>query len=776
MRSVMENSSPMVRRLIQVRGQVQGVGFRPFVYRLAHRHHLAGFIRNDASGVTIEVQGSLQEVDLFQRALREERPQLAVVEDVAASALNCCGETGAFHIEPSREAGDQKARVTVDTALCPACLREMLDEENHRAGYGLINCTDCGPRYSIVRRVPYDRPNTTMAEFEMCPRCRGEYVDPLDRRFHAQPIACHDCGPQIQLLTADGKGKYEKQNAIDQAVALLCGGRIVAIKGLGGFHLACRAADEEAVGRLRKLKHRDAKPFALMCANLKQARQLVNLSDRAAEAMTSPACPIVLAGRREGGLEVSPQVAPGNHRLGVLLPYTPMHHLLFARGGEALGPLVMTSGNVSDEPLVIDNDEAAGRLGGLCDAFLWHDRGIHRCVDDSVLIDMGSQEPLPVRRARGYVPSVVKLPVEAAAPGLCLGGELKNTVAVVRQSDAILSHHLGNLTHPLAFEYFKRAVDDLCDLFDVRPQWVACDLHPQYLSSVYAREISHKVHAPLLSIQHHHAHAAAVMAEHGRTEPVLAVVCDGVGYGPDKTLWGGELLLAGLTDFRRLAHLRPLRLPGGDAAAKDTRRCALALLHQALGENFAEHPAARRLAPDDQERTVLSQMIRGNVNCIASSAAGRVFDGAAALLGLCQHNQFEAQAAMRLESAADGVSIDSSARLFEIEDGTPMQIDLSGLIRHLLEEGRGVPESAALFHEQLAAAWEAVLAVQMQRTGISCVALSGGVFCNQRLSESLTRRLERRGMQVLRHRVAPPNDGGLSLGQAVIAAARSRSA
>jgi hydrogenase maturation protein HypF len=527
------------------------------------------------------------------------------------------------------------------------------------------------------------------------------------------------------------------------------------------------------VRRLRALKQRDAKPFAVMCPTIESARRLVDLSDQAAALMRSPACPIVLAPRLAGA-PVATCVAPGTHRLGVMLPYTPIQHLLF-EGGE-LGSLVMTSGNVSDEPLVIDNDEALRRLGGLCDALLWHNRPIQRPVDDSVLIDMGNrQPPLPVRRARGYVPAGISIDAPGQSRGLSLGAELKNTVGVLRDGRVVLSHHLGDLVDPQAFAYFREAADDLCELTGTRPQWIAHDLHPMYLSTRYARELSGRWKVRRIGVQHHHAHAAAVMAEHRVAGPVLAVVCDGVGYGTDQTAWGGELLVCQYARYERVARLRPMLLPGGDAAARQTWRCGLSLLGQAVGGDLEEHPLARRLAPDAQSRQMICQMLTTGTACVPSSGAGRLFDGVAAMLGLCVHNDFEAQAPMALEAAADQHEAPECAQpLFVLNRGALCELDLSPLVREIARRamaGDEVGEIAALLHDQFAAAWEAAVVETARTTGLSCVALSGGVFCNERLIRSLTDRLVRRGLTVLRHRIVPPNDGGIALGQAAIAAA-----
>ncbi len=758
----------LARRRWRIIGQVQGVGFRPFVYRIAVEHHLTGFVRNDGAGVLIEGQGSVDELDRFIAELNTRRPALAVWERVESIDLAIEPEDRVFEIGRSRLTS-VKTDVTVDAATCPDCVREMLDPADRRHGYGLINCTNCGPRFSIVRGVPYDRANTTMAGFEMCLDCRAEYTDASDRRFHAQPVACHHCGPRLDIV--DPHGRRIDGDLIETAVTKLKSGQVIAIKGVGGFHLACCADDEAAVARLRKLKVRDRKPFALMVRSIEEARNLVQLSESAERLMRSPASPIILAARKGTG-GVAGGVAPDSHRLGVMLPNTPIQHLLFARGG-GLGPLVMTSANVSDEPLVISNDDAVQRLGPMCDAILWHDRPIERPVDDSVLIDFADGEPMPVRRARGFVPASLALPSGCEAPGLAVGGELKNTVAVVRGGRAILSQHIGDLTHAKAYESFLKTIRDMQGLFGVRPQWVAHDLHPVYLSTQAARQIAEEMGIRLIGVQHHHAHAAALMAEHGIEGPILAVVCDGVGYGMDGTMWGGELLLADLRVYRRLAHLAPMLLAGGDAAAKDTRRCGMALLYQAFGPGFADHPMMERLIGDPQERQFLTGMIRRGLQCVRSSGAGRFFDGVGALLGVCHYNGFEAEAAMKLESlAALAEPGEVTEDMFELQPGSSSTVDLSTLVHEMLrrqERGWAASQLSALFHDQFARAWEKAVVAESRRTGVTTVGLSGGVFCNQLLTRLLVERLTSRGMRVLRHRMVPPNDGGTAFGQAAVA-------
>lgn len=772
-------SAAIIARRWRLRGQVQGVGFRPFVYRLARRRGLVGEVRNDCGGLMVIAQGPVAALEAFGAELLADCPAAARVWDVDTVAAAVDSRRTDFHIDPSDADGLPTAGVTVDLAVCGDCLAELGDPTDRRARYGLINCTHCGPRYSIIKRVPYDRVNTTMADFAMCPQCLREYENPADRRFHAQPTACPACGPQVSFVDVQGRTMAGDPYAV--AAQWLAEGRIIAVKGIGGFHLAVRADDQAAVARLRRLKGRDAKPFALMVRDLAAAQGLVTLSEEGRRAITGPAAPIVLA-PRHAAARVAAAVAPGNHRLGIMLPYTPLHHLLFDAAAGRFDALVMTSGNPSDEPLVIDNREALERLKGLCDGLLWHDRPIRRSVDDSVLID--ADPPLPVRRSRGYAPMPLSLGAAAGAsgPGLCVGGELKNTIAGVRDGAAVLSQHLGDLKHVHAYAQFRQACDDMQALFGIEPAWIACDLHPAYLSTGYARHLAAERGLALVGVQHHHAHAAALIAEYELTEPILAVVCDGVGYGDDGTAWGGELLLVTRSRYQRLASLRPMLLPGGDAAAKDTRRCGTALLRQAMGRDFAASQAARRLIPDDRTRSMLATMIERNVRCVASSAVGRLFDGVASLLGVCDDNTFEAQSGLALETLAAGVSSEvcnAAETLHRIEADADQpdldRIDFGPLVLHLLEGVRRdtpVPQLARIFHDHLARAWVDVVVKAAARTGVAFVGLSGGVFCNQVLSQTLRCGLLSAGLNVLVHQQVPPGDGGLAYGQAAVATAR----
>lgn len=777
---------------------MQGVGFRPFIFRLAQACGVSGSVRNEDAEVVIEAQGTAGQLAAFTRALRRRSwPVQARVDQIRSFSLPVREGASGFQIisSTSRECAQMQLNITPDLALCRDCRRELLaGVGRHRlAGYALINCTNCGPRYSIVRRTPYDRAHTTMVEFTMCATCRAEYDDPGHRRFHAQPIACAACGPELRLVTS--LGEVVVGDPIAEAVRLLEAGKIVALKGLGGFHLAVRARDAAAVERLRRLKRRDAKPFALMCRSRASVRGLVDLSAAGMAALASAAAPIVLAPQRGNpAVAAGGGVAPGSHRFGVMLPYTPMQTLLFYRGGRQLGPLVMTSANRSDEPLIIDNREAIERLGGgggegLCDALLLHDRPIQRPVDDSLVLDRPGMAVLPIRRARGMVPTPITLPeaLRDAPAGICLGGELKNTIAVVAQGQVLLSQHLGDLRHPRTFTLFKQTIQDLLELVAVQPHWVAHDLHPMYLSTAQAWTLAQAWGVPLVGVQHHHAHAAALLAEHQMVGPMLAIVCDGTGYGSslggEGTIWGGELLLADLHGFQRLGHLRPLMLPGGDAASVDTRRSALAALAQAYGPECALMKQTAALYPDPHERGFMLEAMNRGLNTTASTGAGRYFDAVACLLGLCLRNEFEGQAGQALEAAAFGIApLATDQMLFSLqyadgEEGGPMQIDLAPLVREVVrlrERGEATGRIAALFHDQFAAAWVAAVTQAVARTGVRTIGLSGGVFCNQRLTERIVEGLSKcAGVVVLQHRLVPPNDGGLALGQAAVAAAQS---
>jgi hydrogenase maturation protein HypF len=713
--------SSVERRRFRVRGLVQGVGFRPFVHRLARSRGLAGFVLNDGEGVVIEAEGAPVELDAFAVDLVEGAPGLARVESLVAELVAPRGERE-FSIRAS-DGGHVLAAAIVppDVATCDDCLRELFDPADRRYRYPFLNCTQCGPRFTIVRSVPYDRARTTMASFELCEDCRREYEDPFDRRFHAEPIACPVCGPRLSLPLGD-------------AVALLRDGGIVAVKGLGGYHLACDAGNEEAVARLRARKHREEKPLALMSGD-PDALCLVAPEERVL--LEAPARPIVLMRRREGAL-LAASVAPGSPWLGVMLPYTPLHHLLWH---DLQRPIVLTSGNLSDEPIAFDDDEARRRLGGIADAFLAHDRSIHRRCEDSVV-----RRGAVLRRSRGYAPSPLPLPVAAPVPLVAAGPELKSTFCVARGAEAFLSAHLGDLDSEPAYRAFRTDLELYLEMLTVEPAAVACDLHPEYLATKWAREQG----LPLVEVQHHHAHAAACLAEHGEQGPALALVFDGTGYGTDGTLWGGELLRADLASFERLAWLEPVPLPGGEMAVHEPWRMA------ALHLERAGLPVPWR--PWDSVRESLA------VNAPLSSGMGRLFDAVAAVLGVRECVTYEGQAAIELELLAGFAPAEPWSWRFG---------ETTALVARVAAElaaGRPREEIAAAFHETVAAS-SATTAYALA-DGCATVVLSGGSFQNQRLAASTRARLEAYGLRVLEHRLVPPNDGGISYGQAAVAARR----
>jgi hydrogenase maturation protein HypF len=748
----------VVRRRIRVRGTVQGVGFRPFVYRRAVELALSGWVANDGEGVVLEVEGPDDAVRALVVALEDEPPPLAVIDDIRIERVPETGARG-FAIETTRAGAGVDVPVSADVAPCDDCLAEMRDPADRRFGYPFVNCTDCGPRYTIVRAVPYDRPATTMAAFTMCAACQAEYDDPADRRFHAQPNACPQCGPHLRWEGVGGP--TDGPLALEHAARCLTGGGIVAVKGVGGYHLACDAADRDAVTTLRQRKARDDKPFAVMVADLDAADRLCRLSLAARAMLASARRPIVLATRRDGAPVVD-GVAPHLRELGLLLPSSPLHVLLMAAVGR---PLVMTSGNVSDEPVVHTDDVARATLGPLVDGLLTHDREIRVRADDSVVRTGCDGTPRMVRRARGWVPQPLRMPITAQHPVLAVGAHLKSTVAVARGDVVVASQHLGDLDHWPAYQGFLRAIEHLTTLGGVAPSVVAHDLHPDYASTAWARDSG----LPLHGVQHHHAHVAACLVEHRLDRPVLGVAFDGVGFGPDGTLWGGEFLLADLTAFTRVGHLATVPLPGGDAAVREPWRMALAWLQHGLGDDVAERHGARL---DGRWRAVLSLVRSGRA--AQTSSAGRLFDAVAALLGVRTAVSYEGQAAIELEALARTADLERAA-LYPTSavDGV---LDPTPMLRALLDDlDRGVDRAcaAAGFHRGLAAG-AADLAITLAAAhGTDTVTLCGGVFQNVLLSDLLARQLQSAGLRVLEHEHLPPNDGSISVGQAAIAAARS---
>jgi hydrogenase maturation protein HypF len=722
----------------RVEGTVQGVGFRPYVYRLASELGLGGWVLNDARGVVIEVEG--EAVERFFARLEAEPPPLAHIERVLPEALAPTGEVG-FAILASPAEGEPRAAVTPDSATCAACLGELFDPADRRYRYPFVNCTNCGPRFTIVRGVPYDRPLTTMAGFEMCDLCRAEYEDPADRRFHAQPNACPECGPRARLLGAE-----HTTDAVAAAAEALRGGAILAVKGIGGYHLACRADDEAAVARLRARKHREDKPFALMVPSVAAARALVELGEAEEELLTSVARPIVLAPRRSDA-RVAAAVAPLSRDLGVMLPYSPLHHLLLADAGTTL---VMTSANVSDEPIAYHDEEARERLAEIADLFLVHDRPIHTRTDDSV-VAVARGRPLLFRRSRGHVPESLRLPVPAARHVLACGAELKSTFCVAKDERAWVGHHVGDLRNYETLRSFTEGVEHFERLFAVEPYVVAHDLHPEYLSTKYALE---REGVELVGVQHHHAHLAACLAEHGECGPAVGAIYDGTGYGTDGTVWGGEILFGDLRGFERVGHLAAVRMPGGEAAVRAPWRMACAW----RGGNPLP-------GVDAEAWEQVARLARIDLAPVTTSA-GRLFDAAAALCGVRHETTYEGQAAIELEAACDP----REAGAYEIEslDPRPALDALAADLRH----GTPVAIAGARFHNAVADATAHACVEAASSRATEIVVLSGGVFQNRLLLGRTARGLTDAGLRVLVPERLPPNDGGISYGQAAVAAAR----
>jgi hydrogenase maturation protein HypF len=758
----------LTRARVRVEGIVQGVGFRPFVHALAGRLGLAGLVGNDTNGVFVEVEGAAETVERFLEALAVDPPPLAVIERVTATHLPPTGGRG-FAIAPSRAGGERQTLVSPDTATCDDCLRELADPADRRYRYPFVNCTNCGPRFTIVIDVPYDRPATTMAGFAMCADCAREYHDPADRRFHAQPVCCPACGPALALLDRDGRAAATEPLAA--AAARLREGAVVAVKGLGGYHLAADAGSEPAVAALRSRKHREDKPFAVMVADLDGARALGQVGPVEAALLAGPRRPIVLLGRHprpEGtGEPVAASVAPGNRSLGVMLPYTPLHHLLLAEVGR---PIVLTSGNVSDEPIAYLDDEALERLGGIADWFLSHDRPIHVRADDSVVRAFGGRE-LPLRRSRGFAPQPLALPWPFPRHVLACGAELKHTFCLAKGAHAFVSHHVGDLENYETYRSFTEGVEHFRRLFAVAPQVVAHDLHPEYLSTKYAMELDG---VELEGVQHHHAHVAACLADNGEPGPVIGVAFDGLGYGTDGTIWGGEVLVADLEGFRRAGHLEVVAMPGGTAAIREPWRMAAAWLDAAFAGQVPERLAVVGRNRDRWEQVLA--MARSGTAAPATSSAGRLFDAVAAVLGVRDRVNYEGQAAVELEQLADPA--EAAAYPAEVgRAGGLLRLAGTSLVRAVaaeLEAGVARPLIAARFHNGLAAATVAACQAVRDDTGLATVALSGGVFQNLLLLERMVAGLEQQGFRVLTHSRVPPNDGGISLGQAAVAGARSR--
>jgi hydrogenase maturation protein HypF len=754
----------------RIEGTVQGVGFRPYVYRLADELGVAGHVLNDSRGVVVEAEAPAETVERFLERLQVEAPPLASVERVTAEPVEELGEHG-FSIRESPAGGEPRAPVAPDSATCDDCLAELFDPDDRRFRYPFTNCTNCGPRFTIVRDVPYDRPSTTMAGFAMCEACRAEYENPADRRFHAQPNACPECGPRARLAYAGGRRFLDEgaRDAVEAAARALRDGAIVAVKGIGGFHLACSARHEGAVAELRGRKHREDKPFALMAPNLAAAQGLVCMGPAEEALLLGRARPIVLAPRRADA-GVAPSVAPGAPELGVMLPYSPLHHLLLADVGDAL---VLTSGNFSDEPIAYEDDDACERLAQIADLFLLHDRPIETRTDDSV-VRVAEEGPLFLRRSRGYVPGSVPLPVDCGRHMLACGAELKNTFAAAKDGRAWVGHHIGDLKNYETLRSFVTGIDHFERLFAVAPEVVVHDLHPEYLSTKHAMELDG---LRAIGVQHHHAHMAACLAEHGEAGPAIGAIFDGTGYGEDGTIWGGELLVGGLDDFERVGLLFPVRMPGGEAAVRQPWRMACAWMSMAIGERPPLPRGLRGQVTPDRWRQV-AEVARKGLGSPLTSSVGRLFDAVAALCAVRAEVNYEGQAAVELEAAVD--PLEAAAYPLHVTgagegERGPLVLDARPTVRAVIREvddGVPVPLVAARFHNALARATATACGAAAARSGIGTVVLSGGVFQNRTLLGRTARLLRDGGLRVLIPELLPPNDGGIAYGQLAVASAR----
>ena len=756
------------RKKLRITGRVQGVGFRPAMVRWAQQCGCSGKVWNDTWGVVLEIQGVTAAIDAFLSGLQGEGcPPMARIQQIQQQDVPVAEGEGDFLIETSDATGTALAQVTADLALCPDCLQEMRDAGDFRYQYPFINCTHCGPRYSIVKTVPYDRPNTTMSVFAMCQRCAEQYGEVTDRRFHAQPVACPTCGPHAWLTDAQGQVLHdESAAAIAAAAQLLHQGKIVAIKGVGGFHLAVDATQEDAVLRLRQRKRRDAKPFAVMAASLEVIRRQAQVEPWAEQVLTSAEAPIVLLPQREGS-SLAPSVAQGVNRFGFMLCYAPLHVLLFDQGPQLL---VMTSANLSDEPLICENDKALDRLGEVADAFLMHDRAIYRQVDDSIVHGI-EQQPVVLRRARGWVPTPIYLEGHEGPDVLAVGADLKNTFCLAKQGRLICSEHMGDLADAEAYRHYRQSIDHLRQLFEVEPEVVVCDLHPGYFSTQYAQSLGIE---NLLQVQHHWAHVAACMVEHQLTGPVIGLVADGTGYGTDGAVWGGECLVADLNGFERVGHLDYFSLPGGDQASREAIRPLLGLLTQTYdGLELNEWQwLLEPLEPDMQKQSVILAQLQANLNCIQTSSLGRVFDAVASLCGVGRVNGFDAQLPMALEALTLNEPISSyDFQWREDSDGT-LRLDWRPMLRQIIGQRRAQVDPrqmATAFHCTWVEVWSDVARRIREKRHINQVVLSGGVFCNQFLLSHLIERLRAMQFEVNFHQQIPSNDGGISVGQAAIA-------
>ncbi len=751
-----------VAKRLKVNGIVQGVGFRPFVFQLADQYGLKGEVANTSSGVSIHIEGPPEHIASFEKDLSEKSPPLACIVEIS-SQRSAVKNHAAFAIVKSKGQSEMSTLISPDVSVCDDCLSEMLDPADRRFRYPFINCTNCGPRYTIIDDIPYDRPKTSMRYFKMCPRCQAEYDDPTNRRFHAQPNACADCGPHVGLYDNHQNEINQHQDAVKKAAELLQKGYVLAIKGLGGFHLAADAANADAVRRLRNRKLRQEKPLAVMSYDLEAIRQYARVGPEEEKLLTSIQRPIVLL-RKKNPNTISEEVAPKNKYFGAMLPYTPLHYLLLQHGFDAL---VMTSGNLSEEPIAIDNDDAFNRLAEIADYFLIHNREIYLRSDDSIVRQVAGARRF-LRRSRGFVPIPIFLR-NKIPPILACGAELKNTICVTKKDQAFISQHIGDLENLPTYEFLKLTIAHLKRILDINPEIIAHDLHPDYLSTRYAMELpaDHKI-----QVQHHHAHIVSCMAEHKLEGTVLGLSFDGTGYGTDGTVWGGEILIVREHDFERAGHLAYVPMPGSAAAIKEPWRMAVSYLQGAYGNDFRNLNLPAMAAIENKKLTIISEMISKGINAPLTSSLGRLFDGVAAICGIRQRVNFEGQAAMALEMAASGDS--DSVYEYEWDADGVYRILTEPIIRGVVDDvacGIPVGEISSRFHRTLICLFTDLCVVIGKERELDRVVLSGGVFQNSILLTGLTRALEERNFQVFSHQQVPTNDGGIALGQAVVAAA-----
>lgn len=748
---------------IKIYGMVQGVGFRPSIYNLSQRWGLKGWVLNDSQGVTIHWEGAWEDISLALEEVLSSPPPLAKITGHELRNTVPEGHKG-FFIKESSAGDDKQVLVSPDVGVCGDCMRELCDPHDRRYEYPFINCTNCGPRFTIIQNVPYDRHLTTMKEFQMCPSCQEEYDDPGTRRFHAQPNACPDCGPQLSIWDRFGQQvdkTYEE---------LLEEGAVIALKGLGGFHLACDAFNQEAVSRLRNSKLRDAKPFALMASNMDIVKKYCSVSPCEEKYLVSPARPIViLQQKKESEEDIPEEVNPDLDTLGMMLPYTPLHWLFFS---EEFSLLVMTSANIASNPLITDNEEALEELKDIADYFILHNREIENPCDDSVGMVV-EENWLPVRRARGFVPLPVQLKNDTLTPLLACGGNLKNTFALAAGSNVFLSQHLGDLDNYLNFKVYDKTIYRMMDLIDIEPQLIVHDKHPDYQTTLYAKEIAEKMNLPLVDVQHHHSHMASCMAENGLKERVLAVICDGTGYGTDGTVWGFEFLCGDYSSFERLGHLETVPILGGEEAIRRPARMTFSFLASLLGEAGVRYAGRWLSSLNSKELEVLDVQLKREVNSIPTSSCGRLFDAAAALMGICLENKYEGQAPMEMEAAARNRGGENDCYSLKLKEGKASSFQLTTVslweaLLDDLEKGSDVRNMAYKFHVGLAKAVKDGALYMAESTGVDKVVLSGGVFQNRLLIELAVDLLKKEGLRVYCHNEVPPNDGGISLGQAVV--------